>query len=717
MSDGGKEQERGEIPQGALRVSLLAELSQRRVLRVSVIYAAVAWSITEAVSFLFEALPVFPAWSNALVAILFVVGFPVAMFLAWRFDIAPDGIKRTEASSARGRFTIAGALLLLVGTTAGLFYLLYPSIEAETANAGEMTITIAPNGVAVLPFINASENPEDLYITEGLGDEVRDQLGRISGLRVAARSSSVAFRAQEIGARAIAQRLGVKWLIESTLRRQGDRLRISVQIIDGETGFQAWSQSFDRTVSDLLAIQQEIAGRVVAEILPDAADAVAASRSARINVSAHALMLLARHLEQQVRDRQRVDEELLDRAIELYRQAADADPSSALAHSRLAGALLYLGDLEAAEAPVLTALELDPDLSDVQFTLGLYHWLRRDSAGGAAFERAVALNPNNADAVSALAKWVWHSNRVEAGGELFRRALALDPMSLVRYSDLGNYYGITGQREQAVVVAERVVELFPDVQGQMVLARIFEVVGDVDEGIAWASKAHLSRPDLPDPAWQLAELYARIGDEDSARRYEPEPGASQLFFNRRYPELIDLAEELLFDNPNDIKLYYMLAFAYNTQGYYAEAARLLKLVGLPEVWLSDARRADGEEAMLTLISAQYRVGEADEARQHADTLIERMQLQIDDGAGRAWWTNFYESCSWAAMGENDRALDKLEVIVESPGLVWYPVLRDALCFQELTDHPRYQAVVAAIDARMRAIRERLPATLARHGVI
>ena len=120
---------------------------------------------------------------------------------------------------------------------------------------------------------------------------------------------------------------------------------------------------------------------------------------------------------------------------------------------------------------------------------------------------------------------------------------------------------------------------------------------------------------------------------------------------------------------------------------------------------------------MTLISAQYRVGEADEARQHADTLIERMQLQIDDGAGRAWWTNFYESCSWAAMGENDRALDKLEVIVESPGLVWYPVLRDALCFQELTDHPRYQAVVAAIDARMRAIRERLPATLARHGVI
>jgi len=694
--------------------NLIAELSQRRVLQVALLYAAVAWSITEAVSFLLDALPIFPAWSNTVVAILFVVGFPVAMFLAWQFDIGPDGIQRAEATSTRGRLTIAGAMILLVGTTAGLFYLLDPDIGAnnEQAEALSEVVVLQPNTVAVLPFVNASENPNDLYISEGLGDELRDQLGRIAGLRVAARSSSIAFRDDPVGAKAISQRLGVKWLIESTLRRQGGRLRISVQIIDGASGFQEWSGRFDRADDDLLATQQEIATQVVTEILPEASGAVASVARTTVNVSAHALMLLARHLEQQVRDQQRVDEDALNRVVDLYRQATEADPNSALAHSRLAGALLYLGDLVAAEAPILRALEIDPESSDVQYTLGLYHWRRGDSAGGAAFERAVALNPNNADAMSALAKWLWHSDFVKRPGELFRQALTVDPMSLERYSELGNYYGVIGDRERGLAVAERVIELFPGVRGQMVLARIYEVVGEFDEAIAWTTRAWHAEPDNPDPGWRLADLYARIGDAAGARRYEPEPGIAQLFHLRRYEELIDLAEEQLFDNPSDIKLYYALAFAYSAQGYHPEAVRLLGLAGLPGTVMADSRRADGTEALLTLMGALSRVGDTNEAERLARWTVAAMQQQIDEGAARDWWPNHNQACALALLGDEEAALARLERIPDSPGLVWYPFLRDQLCFQKLLDHPRYQQVVAAVDVRRQSTQEQVRSTLA-----
>ena len=302
---------------------LVAELGRRRVLQVALLYAAIAWSITEVISFLIEALPVFPNWSKALVAIVFIVGFPVAMFLAWRFDVGPGGFRRSEAISTEGRLTIAAAMLLLIGATAGLFYLIYPRVleQAELTTVQdqvEIRVTPSPNAIAVLPFVNASANPDDDYISEGLGDELRDQLGRIEGLRVAARSSSVIFRNQELDALAISDRLSVGKLIEGTLRRQGDQLRITVQIIDGFTGFQTWTQSYNRTADDLLTIQQEIANEVVRQILPMLDQSFVASHPATLDRSAHDLMLLARHYYQQVKDNSVVNIELLLKAKLLH---------------------------------------------------------------------------------------------------------------------------------------------------------------------------------------------------------------------------------------------------------------------------------------------------------------------------------------------------------------------------------------------------------------
>ena len=697
---------------------LVAELGRRRVLQVALLYAAIAWSITEVISFLIEALPVFPNWSKALVAIVFIVGFPVAMFLAWRFDVGPGGIRRTEAISTEGRLTIAAAMLLLIGATAGLFYLIYPRVlEQADLTAGqdqvEIRVTPSPNAIAVLPFVNASANPDDEYISEGLGDELRDQLGRIEGLRVAARSSSVIFRNQELDALAISDRLSVGKLIEGTLRRQGDQLRISVQIIDGFTGFQTWTHSFNRTADDLLTIQQEIANEVVRQILPMLDQSLVASHPATLDRSAHDLMLLARHYYQQVKDNPVVNIELLLKAIDLYTQATIVDPESALAQSRLGDALLYLGDVEAAEGPIFRALSIDPELSEVQYTLGLYYYRRNLPGSGPAHKRAVELNPNNVDALTAYALWIWVQGDTDGAEPYLRRALELDPMSISRYLVIGNFYGMAGQRQKAIALAQQIPSRFNDAPAFLAVSRIYEVVGDLDEAIGWALRARDLRPNDKDATWALAELYARIGDFEAARYFEPEPAMNLLYYERRYEEMIDLAEEKVFNAPNEKQIWYGLARAYTATGEHQQAAYVLQSQGLPENVLSDSRRSNGVEALVNLADALKASGESERANDLAQWLVTFFQKLADEGAPTSWFTNLYLSCSLSILDDDAQSLDVLERIENSPGLAWYPVVRDQPCFQKFVDEPRYQAVVASLENRKAELRERLPDTLAR----
>lgn len=700
--------------------NLIAELGRRRVLQVAVVYAAIAWSITEVISFLLDALPVFPEWSKALVAITFIVGFPVAMFLAWRFDIGPGGIRRTEAATAEGRLTIAAACLLLIGATAGLFYLIYPRVleQADVIATRDYVAfggVAAPNTIAVLPFANASENPEDLYMSDGLGDELRDQLGRVAGLRVAARSSSVIFRNQEIDAIGIADRLGVGKLVEGTLRREGNQLRITVSIIDGETGFQDWTRPFDHPATNLLAAQQEIAAAVVRQMLPESDATLEVAEPATLDASAHDLMLLARHYYQQVKDDPVVELEILDKAIEYYHQATLADPDSALAHSRLGDVLLYLGDIEHAEEPIFRALALDPNLSEVQYTLGLYRWLRFLPASGEAFARAVELNPNNADALEAYAKWIWHIPDPNSAEPYLRRALELDPMSLSRYGDLGNFLGLSGQRDKALALARQITARFHDARSLLVVARIYEHMGSLDEAIGWALHARKLDPNYQDARWMLAELYARIGDFKGAHHFEPEPALNLLFWEQNYEELIDLGEELAIDQPNQIQIFFVLARAYVATGRYEQAIYVLQRQGLPQNVFVESRRANAVEAMVTLAEAYLAIGKEERAHELADWLAIHFEDALNNGFDKSWWPAMWLSCTRAILGDDQQALDLLERAVEAPGLLWYPVIQDFYCFQRFKSKsdPRYTAAVAAYEKRLAALRNRLPDTLAR----
>ena len=538
--------------------SFFKELQRRKVVKAAAIYGAVAWGVIEIIVTVTEQL-FLPQWLSTLAVAGFVVGFPVAMFLSWTFDITSDGIQRTAVSSRRGKASIALSMLLLVAGTAGLFMLI-------KIDRPDRPVDIANNSIAVLPFENAGGNAKDAYLSEGLSDELRHQLSRVPELRIAARSSSVAAVERGMDARGASESLGVLYLVEGRIRRTGNRLQVSVQLNEGQTGYTVWSETYARGTSEILNVQQAIAEQIVQRVLPKGAH-VATSPATR-NADANELMLLANYYERQVRARQVIDEEKLLEAIALYRQATEADPDSAIAHSRLAGALLFLGEHDEAEPYIFRALSLDPNLSEVQNTLGGYYWAKGLPEARTAWQRAVELDPFNADALANYAYLVSISlQNAQAGtgtataARFYRRALEADPLSLERHAALGEFLGQFGFANEVPPVIEKIQAIFDDAESFRVVARLYELIGEVDRAIAWTIKARDREPANPDHAAKLADLYALIGEAETALSLESEPNLAVLSHLRMHDEFIDTAEFMMIDQPHNIEIRYALALS------------------------------------------------------------------------------------------------------------------------------------------------------------
>jgi len=686
--------------------SFFAELRKRKVVQVAAIYGAVSWGLTEVVVTVTEQL-FLPQWISTLAVISFVVGFPVAMFLSWTFDITSDGIQRTSISSRRGTASIALSMLLLVAGTTGLFFLIKPAMQQRGPDSD---ISILSNSVAVMPFDNASRNPDDTYLSSGLSDELRDQLGRVSGLRIAARSSSIAIR--ELGGDAMSSsgKLGVAHLVEGSLRRRGNVLRVSVQLVDGTNGLTMWTESFDRGPAEFLSLQQEIMEKVVHQLLPGSTEALPAPATG--SATANEALLLGRYYEQQVRATQEVDIQKLLKAIDHYRDAVDLDPESALAHSRLAGALLYLGENDAAEAPIFRALSLNPNLSEVQHTLGLYYFARGLPEAYTAFERAVELDTDNADALENYAFVRWVQGIDENVAELYGRALEIDRHSLSRYGSLGQILGQQGKTGEVLELIRRIQQRFDGADAYRLISLLLEHTGMVDQAIAWGIRARDLEPDNNDHVEWLAELYVGIGDFQTANELDPTPAIGLLFKMRRYDELIDAAEFLMIEEPEDVQVRYLLAFAYNTIGQYGSAVRVLSSTGLPETTMTFPRSGADWDGFFTLVNATFGLGALETAQGLA-------QWFIDDPTHHEsldYYVESYMACNFALLSRNDEALDKLDETRRSPRLVPEYLLADTPCFRKYADEPRYRALVEHFNARRAELRKRLPETLAEFGV-
>jgi TolB-like protein len=586
-------------------MSFVAELQRRNVIRMAGLYLVGAWLIVQVAQAVLPAFEV-PAWVLRAVILLLALGFVPALVFAWVFELTPEGLKRDEdvrpgqsIASQTGRrmdrLTFAGVLAVVVLLAAERFW---PSSEPPAASAPTPTAGAGPpatdagsmpgtdagpttvaspaaqKSIAVLAFSNLSEDAGNEHFADGISEELLNVLAKVPELKVAARTSAFHFKGKDTPIPEVARQLGVAYVVEGSVRKAGDRVRITAQLISAADGFHLWSESFDRELKDVFALQDEIAGIIAGKLqLTLGATARAATR---VNPEAHTLLLEGRHY-WLLRTR-----DGFNRAEAAYARAIEIDPDFAQAHAAMAELWAIRGwyrllesepdadvDFVRARASAERAIALDPALAEPHAALGavLYNQFRY-AESDAEFRRAVELNRNYAGA------YIWHGLLLAAMGDpeasvaALERARSLDPLSAVILNTLSGEQFAVGLVEESLATIERAKSLrsevflpnyYRSVRARLALGQIEAAVADarvitrernrsprwsvdVDAivalrraGLETEAQAHAdwARLHFPADSYQQGMILAALGRHEEAWPYlerMPPPQTRDVFY-------------------------------------------------------------------------------------------------------------------------------------------------------------------------------------------
>jgi TolB-like protein/Flp pilus assembly protein TadD len=502
--------------------SFVGELKRRNVYKVAIAYAVIAWLLMQVATQVFPFLEI-PNWAIRLVIMLLALGFPIAMVLAWAFELTPEGIKRTESAdelpkkSARSHawiyvVVIAGAI------SVGLFFLGRYTSSKQSAE-------LPAKSIAVLPFENLSRDPDNAYFAEGMQDEILARLSKIADLKVISRTSTQKYKSAPDNLREIAKQLGVANILEGSVQRAADQVRVNVQLINALNDAHLWSDIYDRKLTDIFAVESDIAKTIADTLQANLTGAEKQRISGRptSDTAAYELYLKGRSLWG------KRGGDNLRQAIAFYEQAIARDPNFAPAYAGLAEVYSVLPYYTAtapgeafpkAKAAALKALQLDDKLAEAHTALAQVLYRESDMAGSIAeFQRAVALNPNYATAhqlygnhpLAALGRF----DEAIAEG---KRAIELDPLSPIINSDLGETLYCARRYDEAIAQLRKAVEIDPTFwYAHEVLGVALQLTGDVQAAIAEYEKAQQLSDDLA-PRVELALAKAQLGDKEAAVR-------------------------------------------------------------------------------------------------------------------------------------------------------------------------------------------------------
>jgi TolB-like protein/cytochrome c-type biogenesis protein CcmH/NrfG len=462
---------------------LLAELNRRRVFRAIVGYGIAAFAVLQIIEPVMHGLH----WPEAVlsyVVVALALGFPLVVALAWVFDVKAGRIERTAPAPGLRGVRLA-AVIIGIGVLAaapGVVWYLFlrpgarsplseDAMRAKLEAVPPASDIRAVPSIAVLPLVNLSRDPDQEFFADGLAEELLNLLAKVPGLHVAGRTSSFSFKGRNEDLRAIGQKLSVKTVLEGSVQRAGDRLRITTQLINAADGYHLWSETYDRKLTDVFAVQDEIARSVVAalkvQLLPEKA---AALEGPATNPDAYAQVLLGRHLIV------RGSLEGYQLALAAFRKAVELDPKYAPAWAGVAKASFHVGEavgwhLESREndfartlAAADKAIELGPDLADGYAARGYVRVLKTTDWAGAQADlaRALALSPGNADAIGSQGDLLSTLGRLPEAIAALRRATELDPLSVHAAWRLAWFHLGAGHVEEAREIARRTLELFPE---------------------------------------------------------------------------------------------------------------------------------------------------------------------------------------------------------------------------------------------------------------
>jgi len=487
-------------------------MRRRHVFRVAGVYGATAFVVLQVAELLGQGLRL-PDTFLTVVTVLAIVCFPIALLVSWAYERTPDGVQRTDMLTSgevnelaalpairrwpSGVVATVGVSMFAVGLWLTLDRPGEVGVEAETggqpptmtasgdagaeaaadpaaevvADLARQTDTRAPaptTSIAVLPFANMSDDPADAYFSDGLAEEILNLLAQSSDLKVTARTSSFALRDEQEDVRRIGEMLGVAHVLEGSVRRSGDVVRVTAQLIDTSNGFHEWSETYDRELTDVFAIQDEISGAIAEalEVTIAGGESPAVLQRRTEDLEAYDYYLLGRHA-WAGRTAQGIES-----ALEYFERAIAADPEFGLAYSGLADALdayayFVSGDsrevVDRARAAALRAIELAPDLAEGHASLGLilmeFDWKFEEAEQ--SFSRAMELNPGYTPI------WNWSADLsilrgdTEKAIERARRGIELDPMSQMVWWALGSALAVEGRLEEAMVATQRAADLAP----------------------------------------------------------------------------------------------------------------------------------------------------------------------------------------------------------------------------------------------------------------
>ena len=476
--------------------TFFAELKRRNVYKVAVAYAVVGWLLVQVATQVFPFFEI-PNWAIRLVVLLIVIGFPIALMLAWAFELTPQGLKRTEDVDLAARkprkhiwiivVIIAGAMSL------GLFFLGRMSAPSKQSGANE----VSSKSIAVLPFVNMSSDKEQDYFSDGLSEELLNQLAQIPQLRVIARTSSFSFKGKEVDVATIAKALNVANVLEGSVRKSANTLRITAQLVRASDSSHLWSQTYDREMSDVLNVQDEISRDVVAALKVKLLPAQQPTNLQRTsNAEAYEQVLIGEEA------RKHGGYEAFQRAVAAFERAVDLDPNYANGYAGLARAQGFFADFSGSPAEraaeikraltnVDKAIELAPDLADGYWVRGLLrHRLTWDWKGAQEdFKQAAALAPNDVETVN-YAQALFFSGHQSEAFAMDRKATTLDPLSSEAWNVLGWHYAFVAKYPEARVALERSLELSPDAPWSAFLLGYVELKeGNTDKAAEYFRRA------------------------------------------------------------------------------------------------------------------------------------------------------------------------------------------------------------------------------------
>ena len=501
--------------------NFLAELKRRNVYKVAVAYAVVGWLLIQVATQVFPFFEI-PNWGVRLCVLAIVVGFPIALVIAWAFELTPEGLKRTEdvkSASSSGKHAWIFVVIIAGALSLGLFFL-----GRYTASSSRDQSGLSPKSIAVLPFDNLSRDPDNAYFAEGVQDEILTRLAKVADLKVISRTSTQRFKSAPADLPQIAKQLGVMHILEGSVQRVNDQVRVNVQLINATTDTHLWAEIYDRKISDIFAVESDIA-KAIADTLQarlSGTEKNAIAKRPTEDTEAYQLYLHGRFFWNK-----RTGNDL-KKALGYFQESATKDPGYALAYAGMADTYVLL-PLYSAATPVEAypkakeaankAIALDPNLAEPHAALGLIASLFDfDFARSMReFETALSINPNYATAHH------WFGNSVlpclgdfNRGIAELKRAHELDPLSVIINADLGLSYWYPGRYPEGIAQLRKAIELEPKFYySHYNLALLLEASGDMQGAIAEYKKS-IALDNDPYPLSLLAHAEALHGNRDEA---------------------------------------------------------------------------------------------------------------------------------------------------------------------------------------------------------